>query len=101
MGNPRNKEIRHYILIALEHSYPYGASERLIRLTLDGLSLNVSPGELQAHLTYLKQKGYLTKEKVEDEATMISRNIVKLTAKGKDLREGNIPKDPGIGLNQE
>jgi DNA-binding PadR family transcriptional regulator len=90
------REIRKWLLITLEKSYPYGASEELLGLTLAGLRLETSPGELRAHLAYLEEKGYLGRERVEVRRAGVHRHVAKLTAAGKDLLEGNIEPDPGV-----
>lgn len=90
------REIRKWLLITLEKSYPYGASEELLGLTLSGLRLEVSPGELRAHLAYLEEKGYVARERVEVRRAGVHRHVAKLTAAGKDLLEGNVPADPGV-----
>lgn len=90
------REIRKWILITLEKSYPYGASEELLGLTLSGLRYGVSPGELRAHLAYLEEKGYLSRERLEVRRAGVHRHVAKLTAAGKDLLEGNVLPDPGV-----
>jgi len=90
------KEVRKWVLVTLEKSYPYGASEELLALTLSGLRLRVSPGELRAHLAYLEEKGYLARERVELKRAGVHRHVAKLTASGKDLLEGNTGPDPGV-----
>ncbi len=94
--NQEPREIRKWILITLEKSYPFGASEELLALTLSGLRYGLSPGELRAHLAYLEEKGYLVREKVEVRRAGVHRHVAKLTASGKDLLEGNIGPDPGV-----
>jgi len=92
-----SKEVRKWVLVTLEKSYPYGASEELLALTLAGLELAVSPGELRAHLAYLEEKGYLGRERVEVAGLSgLHRHVARLTAKGKDLLEGSTGPDPGI-----
>jgi DNA-binding PadR family transcriptional regulator len=90
------REVRKWILLTLEKSYPFGASEELLSLTLSGLRYRVSTGELRAHLAYLEEKGYLTSERLEVRRARIHRHVAKLTAAGKDLLEGNIAPDPGV-----
>ena len=94
-------EIRHYILVILDKALPVGASDKLLSISLAGISLTVSDSELEIQLGYLKEKGYITYEKIKDRHSKISRKIARLTAKGIDLVEGNIDPDPGIGLSRE
>ena len=93
---PGNRIIRGWILKTIEYAYPDGAGEQLIAITLDDLGFNNSPGELETHLVYLEDKGYITRQKVSDRAIALQRNIARLTTKGVDLLEGNIGDDPGI-----
>ena len=90
------RHIRKWLLITLEKSYPYGASEELLALTLSGLRYGLSAGELKAHLAYLEEKGYLVRERLEVRRAGVHRHVAKLTAAGKDLLEGNIGPDPGV-----
>ncbi len=92
------REVRKWILITLEKSYPYGASEELVALTLSGLRYPLKAAELRAHLAYLEEKGYLTRERLEVRRAGVHRHVAKLTAAGKDLLEHNIAPDPGVAI---
>lgn len=94
-------EIRHYILTVLEKMLPVGGSKEFISDSLDSIYLIITESELEIHLQYLVEKGYISYEEVKHRRSGISRKIAKLTAKGIDLMEGNIDPDPGIGLDQE
>ena len=98
MSNARKKEVRYYLMKALEYSYPYGASKRVLSDHLKSIGINLSPVGLEAQLTYLQQKEYITFKELRDDEINIKRTVAILTAKGVDHQEGNIDKDPGIGL---
>jgi len=91
---PRN--LRRWILNIAHKNYPHELSERVIGLTLADLSYSVSAGELAIHLAYLEEKGYVARSEAGNQELGESRALVRLTAKGKDLLEHNIPDDPGI-----
>jgi DNA-binding PadR family transcriptional regulator len=92
------REIRGRILKILDVDYPNEISDRIISLTLGDISYNVNPAILQGYLNYLTDKGYVECRRLESDELDISMNVAKLTAKGKDLLEGNIPPDPGIAV---
>ncbi|MHB1026089.1 MAG: hypothetical protein ACYC24_10360, partial [Desulfobacteria bacterium] len=76
--------------------YPMDCSLDLIILTLGDAQFAASPAVLRGYVEYLHEKGYVEVQDVE--AGGISRTMVRLTAHGKDLLEGNIPVDPGISI---
>lgn len=94
--NAESREIRGRILKILEVDYPNEISDRLIALTLNDISYNVSPALLQGYINYLEEKGYVEARPLEAPELGMSLMVAKLTAKGKDLLEGNIPPDPGV-----
>lgn len=96
MRQRESREIRGRILKILEASYPFPAGDRLIANILSDARYCCSPAEVQTHLAYLTEKGYLETEEVEYE--LGHRLMVRLTAVGKDLLEGSIPSDPGVTL---
>ena len=95
------QEIRHYILVILNIAGVTGASEKLLSTSLTNISLTVSTSDLEVQLGYLKEKGYISYEEIKDRHTRISRKIAKISASGIDLMEGNIDRDPGVGLFQD
>lgn len=92
------REIRGRILKILEINYPEGVSDRLVNLTLNDISLSVSPGVLAGYLEYLAEKGYVTNHEIDSKDLGMTLRVAKLTAKGKDLLEGSIEDDPGVFL---
>lgn len=98
MANYENKEVRGRILRTLDRAGRHGVSEELLLDLLNDVQYHVSPGVLADHLHYMQGKG---KEYIEvEEITVgdITRRIVRITSRGKDLQEGNIPVDPGIRI---
>jgi DNA-binding PadR family transcriptional regulator len=92
------REIRGRILKILDLDYPHEVSDRVIALTLNDISYNVNPAILQGYLDYLKDKGYVECRQLESDDLGLTMRVAKLTAKGKDLLEGNIPDDPGVNV---
>lgn len=82
----------------------------LLRVSLDQVGVSLSINELKTRLCYLEEKGYVElrrrkdipgyHRKLDEPGGGRANDLVtaKLTAKGIDLVEGNIPNDPGIGF---
>ena len=92
------REIRGRILKVLDATYPHPASTQLLSDTLTDAQYCCSPSQVKVHLAYLEEKGYVSNQTVEVEELDMRRDIARLTAKGKDLLEGNIPEDVGVKL---
>lgn len=91
-----DKEIRGRILKALDFSYPGAISMKMLAYALQAARYECASGKLKAHLYYLSEKGYIKTERVGVEKMDLARDMVCLTASGKDLVEGNIGSDPGV-----
>ena len=91
-----DKEVRGRILKALNFEFPRAMSYQMIGYALQSARYHCSPGQIQAHLAYLEQKGYVKTEDVGLTDLDLRRDMVTLTVQGKDLVEGNIPDDPGV-----
>ena len=91
-----DKEIRGRVLKALDFSFPAAISVKMLSHALRAARYECSSTQLKAHLAYLKEKGYVIVENVGVEDLDINRDMVKLTAHGKDLVEGNIESEPGV-----
>lgn len=95
--NVEAKEVRGEILKILKRNYPYQTGDKLIADILMDIQYSVSPATISGHLTYMEEKGYVKTEKVK--AYGVERVLAKLTPKGIDLTEGNIPADPGVKIH--
>ena len=95
--NVEAKEVRGEILKILKRNYLYQTGDKLITDILLDMQYGVSPAVISGYLTYMEEKGYVQIEKVE--AYGVQRLLVKLTPKGIDLTEGNIPADPGVKIH--
>lgn len=98
MQRSEAREIRGRILKILEINYPEGVSDRIISLTLNDINYAVNPGVLAGYLEYLAEKGYVENNEIDNHELNMQMRISKLTAKGKDLLEGNIDQDVGVSL---
>lgn len=94
-----DKEIRGRVLKALDFEFPRAMSFQMIGYALQSARYQCTPGQIQAHLAYLEQKGYVRMENVGLEDLALRRDMATLTAQGKDLVEGNIPDDPGVVIH--
>ncbi|GAB6170770.1 hypothetical protein JCM15765_02480 [Paradesulfitobacterium aromaticivorans] len=100
MAMQRNeaREIRGRILKILEINYPEAVSERIVSLTLNDINYAVSPGVLAGYLEYLEEKGYVENHELESKDLGMIMRVSRLTARGKDLLEGNIEPDVGVSI---
>lgn len=93
-----NKNIRGWIVRILQRAYPLGMEDKSLHRQLNGLGYSVTYRELQAHLAYLQEDGFLTKQQFGDEyRNELTNDIYKLTTKGVDLAEGSIT-DEGVEI---
>ncbi len=58
----------------------------------------LSDDDLQLHLNYLGQKGYVETKQLRAVRAGLELTAVRATAKGVDLAEGRIPEHAGVGL---
>lgn len=90
------RETRGRVLKILQRAYPDPVGSELITLILQENQYDVVAPTVAGYVDYLKDKGYVTTEEVSDRDLDLSRHLVRLTPKGIDLLEGNIPPDPGV-----
>lgn len=93
-----SRVIRGQILKILKVAYPGPASLELLEVTLNDRHCNTCTTAIKAHVEYMEEKGYVSAVDEKDDLLGVTRTLVKLTAKGIDLLEGNIPADPGVTL---
>ncbi|MGD0697886.1 MAG: hypothetical protein ABSB82_23975 [Terriglobia bacterium] len=58
----------------------------------------LSDDDLQLHLNYLGQKGYVETKQLRAAKAGLELTAVRATAKGVDLAEGRIAEEAGVGL---
>lgn len=92
------KEIlRKEILQLCFEAAPAGCSMDVLKAAFSHGGLE-DAGELEKQVGYLEAKGMVSTNKVENRVLKISRTIVKITAAGIDLLEGNAEQVKGIGV---
>lgn len=95
-SNLEFKEIRGWILKLLYNSLPgYVGDHEMATYLIQG-KFDVSPLQVQGHYRYLADKEYVELEDGEVEKIGLVRHAAKLTSRGVDFVEGNLPDDPGI-----
>ncbi len=92
------KELRGRILAVLDYNYPAGLSAKLVAQSLAAARYTITKRELNAQIAYLEEKGYITAEEVGFSDIDLARQLIKLTATGKDLVDGNLKPDPGVSV---
>ena len=97
--NIRHKElIRGKILYYLALIYPQAATLPLLQGELDLFGYPLLMDELNFHLAYLAEKGFVSLESVSGPSARRKVTLVKITAKGIDYYDGRLPADDGVYL---
>jgi hypothetical protein len=95
----RHKEIiRGKILYYLALVYPRSATLPLLQGELDIFGYPVPLEELNFHVAYLSDKGFVAVESVRGPSPRRKLSLVKITARGIDYYDGRLPEDEGIYL---
>jgi len=89
----KNRRIRIALLELLRTAYPGALDQRALMFAMDNLGYPMLEGELSAHLSYLKEKGYVSAHERRGEGYEVS--FAFLTAGGWDLLDG-IRQDGGV-----
>ncbi len=95
----RQKEIiRGKILNYLALVYPRPATLPLLQGELDIFGYPVPLEELNFHIAYLAEKGFVAVTKVRGPKNLREIPLAKITALGIDYQDGRLPVDEGIYL---
>lgn len=98
-GDLRKKElIRGKILYYLSLVYPHPTSLPLLQGELDIFGYPVPMDEMDYHVAYLSEKGFVALEQGRGPGGHHQVTLVTITAKGIDYRDGRLPSDEGIYL---
>ena len=97
--NVRQKEVvRGKMLYYLALIYPQAATLPLLQGELDIFGYAVPLEELEFHLAYLEEKGFVSVERARGPKSHREVTLAKITAKGIDYYDGRIPADEGVYL---
>ncbi|MFT9496363.1 hypothetical protein [Anaerosolibacter sp.] len=98
--NNEIKKQRGWVMRILDRIYPDGLDQNTIKKQLIDLQFTPSEFDIRGIIAYLedKENGYIKSQKVGSHG--FERTIIMLTAKGKDLLEGNEPPDPGVDIGE-
>jgi hypothetical protein len=94
----RKEVIRGKIIYYLALIYPQNATLPLLQGELDIFGYPVPTEELNYHIAYLGEKGFVSVEKARGPSPHRPVMLVKITAKGIDYHDGRLPLDDGIYL---
>ena len=89
--------LRRAILRALRSWYPGSASRTVLAAELETAGLDaLMDGDLDGHLAYLSEKGFIALEHRRAGSLEIRQAVI--TARGIDYVDGRIERDPGVAL---
>lgn len=91
----KNRRIRIALLELLRTAYPGALDQRALMFAMDNLGYPMPAGEMQAHLSYLKEKGYVAAHVRKGQDFEV--DFAFLTAGGWDLLDG-IHEDGGVDI---
>ncbi len=95
----RQKEVlRGKVLYYLALIYPQAATLPLLQGELDIFGYAVPQEELEFHLAYLQEKGFVSVERARGPKSPREVTLVKITAQGIDYYDGRLPADEGVYL---
>lgn len=98
----RHKEmIRGKILFYLALVYPHSTSLPLLQGELDIFGYPVPMEDINFHVAYLAEKGFVGVERIRASIRRIPVTLVTITAKGIDYHDGRLPLDDGVYLEPQ
>lgn len=93
--NIDNKKERGWVLRVLDRVYPDGLDVETLKRQLIDLRFLTSDVDIRGNVAYLIDKGLIKSETVGNSS--FKREVISLTAMGKDLIDGNI--EPVVGVD--
>lgn len=91
-----NKKERGWVLRVLDRTYPDGLDVDTLRRQLIDLRFLTSDVDIRGNVAYLIDKGLIKAETVGN--FNFKREVISLTAMGKDLVDGNIESVVGVDI---
>ena len=101
-GDLRKRElIRGKILYYLSLVYPHPTSLSMLQGELDIFGIPVPMDEMDYHVAYLSEKGFVALEQGRGSVGGRNVKLVTITARGIDYRDGRLPSDEGVYLEPQ
>lgn len=97
MDTAEREELRMEILQLCMEAQPYGTNPNVLRAALRKGGYDLPERELLTQIDYLKGKGLVETQEVQNRRLDIHRLIVRLTPAGTDFLEGNGQDITGVG----
>lgn len=96
MNKALHKSIRGWILRVLHISHPVPLNERNVYLTMNDIMPEITEKDVASEMSYLRDKAYV--ESILKRIPLLQEEmwLHKITSKGIDLMERNLPEDPGV-----
>lgn len=92
-----HEAVRTEILELCREAQPYGTNPNVLRAALKKSGYDLQERDLLTQIEYLKGKGLVETQEVQNRRLDIQRLIVRLTPAGTDYLEGNGPDIAGVG----
>ena len=89
--------IRAEILSLCSMAAPDGASTKVVMAALKKSGYRITEEELDRQASYLKEKGLIETDCLDNDRLGIHRKVLRITASGTDYLEGNGGSITGIG----
>lgn len=89
--------LRAEILELCREAQPYGTNPNVLRAALRKGGYDLAERELLTQIDYLKGKGLVETQEVQNRRLGLNRLIVRLTSAGTDYLEGNGTDITGVG----
>lgn len=97
LDTAEHEELRLEILELCREAQPYGTNPNVLRAALRKCGHDLSERDMLTQIGYLKDKGLVETQEVQNRRLGIQRLIVRLTSAGTDYLEGNGPDITGVG----
>ena len=97
MDTAEHETLRLEILELCREAQPYGTNPNVLRAALRKSGYDLQERDLLTQIDYLKGKGLVETQEVQNRRLDIHRLIVRLTPAGTDCLEGSGPDITGVG----
>lgn len=97
MDTAEHEALRLEILELCREAQPYGTNPNVLRAALRKNGYDLPERDLLTQIGYLKDKGLVETQEVQNRRLGLQRLVVRLTSEGTDYLEGNGPDIAGVG----